>query len=168
MAEIKCPGFDRSRISRLQRFHDLMRFRVNDILLVSSLYDSFILSEDGQVSELILSEFLDLNLHHTPGLTRVSTGQEALDRLRDQQHFNLVVTSLHVGDMDALATTMTLRQRLWKAFDRVLAHLPGPPEAGNVQRATPDPHEPGISDEERLARHRLFRARYSRTGKGGR
>jgi CheY-like chemotaxis protein len=111
MADVNCPGFDRSRISQLQRFHDLMRFRVNDILLVSSLYDSFILSEDGQVSELILNEFLDLNLHHTPGLTRVSTGQEALDRLRDQQRFNLVVTSLHVGDMDALALARKVKEQ---------------------------------------------------------
>ncbi len=44
-----------------------MRHRVQDILLVSSLYDSFILAEDGQLHELILSEFLDLNLRHTPG-----------------------------------------------------------------------------------------------------
>jgi len=37
-------------------FHDLMRCRVENILLVSSLYDSFILAEDGQLNELILSE----------------------------------------------------------------------------------------------------------------
>ena len=67
------PRFDPGRVSQLQHFHDLMPFRVHDILLVSSLYDSFILAEDGQVSELILSDFLDLNLHHTPGLTRIDT-----------------------------------------------------------------------------------------------
>ena len=95
------PAFDTDRLGRSQRFHDLMRFRVHDILLVSSLYDSFILSEDGQLSELLLGEFLDLNLHHTPGLTRVSTGEEALERLRTGHSFNLIVTSLHPGDMDA-------------------------------------------------------------------
>ena len=59
------------------RASTLMAKRVNNILLVSSLYDSFTLSEDGKLSDMILSEFLDLNLRHTPGLTRVSTGKEA-------------------------------------------------------------------------------------------
>jgi len=79
-----------------------MPFRVHDILLVSSLYDSFILAEDGQVSELILSDFLDLNLHHTPGLTRVDTGEAALAHLEQGRRFHLIVTSLHVGGMNAL------------------------------------------------------------------
>ncbi len=96
------PPFDPGRVSRLQHFHDLMPFRVHDILLVSSLYDSFILAEDGQVSELILSDFLDLNLHHTPGLTRVDTGEAALAHLKEGRPFPLIVTSLHVGDMNAL------------------------------------------------------------------
>jgi len=61
--------------TRLRGFQDLMRRRVENILLVSSLYDSFILAEDGQLNELILSEFLHLNLLHTPGLTHVSSGQ---------------------------------------------------------------------------------------------
>lgn len=94
--------FAPGRASHLQRFHDLMRNRVHDILLVSSVYDSFILAEDGQLSELMLSEFLDLNLRHTPGLRRVSTGEEALARVQEDRQCNLVVTSLHVGDMNAL------------------------------------------------------------------
>ena len=59
-------------------FHDLMQYRVQDILLVSSLYDSFILAEDGQLNERILARVLELNLRHVPGVTRVSTGAEAL------------------------------------------------------------------------------------------
>ena len=62
----------------LQGFQDLMTWRVQDILLVSSLYDAFTLQEDGRLNELILSEFLDLKLHHTPGITHVSSGAEAL------------------------------------------------------------------------------------------
>ena len=54
-----------------------MPFRVNDILLVSSLYDSFILREDGRLNELLIGESLELNLHQVPGITHVSTGAEA-------------------------------------------------------------------------------------------
>jgi len=80
-------------------FENLMPFRVQDILLVSSLYDSFILREDGRLNELLIGESLELNLQQIPGITQVSTGKEALARYQPQ--FNLIVTNLEVGDMDA-------------------------------------------------------------------
>jgi CheY-like chemotaxis protein len=78
-----------------------MPFRVNDILLVSSLYDSFILREDGRLNELLIGESLELNLHQVPGITHVSSGEEAVQLARSQPRFNLIVTNLQVGDMDA-------------------------------------------------------------------
>ena len=78
-----------------------MPFRVNDILLVSSLYDSFILREDGRLNELLIGESLELNLHQVPGITHVSSGEEAVEMARSQPRFNLIVTNLQVGDMDA-------------------------------------------------------------------
>ncbi len=82
-------------------FENLMPFRVNDILLVSSLYDSFILREDGRLNELLIGESLELNLHQVPGITHVASGEEAVAMARDQRRFNLIVTNLQVGDMDA-------------------------------------------------------------------
>jgi len=87
--------------SRHQGFQDLSPYRVHDILLVSTLYDSFILAEDGRLGEAILNEFLRLDLRQTPGLTRVSTGAEALDLAQRERRHNLIVTSMHVGDMSA-------------------------------------------------------------------
>ena len=89
---------------------DLAKFRVQEILLVSSLYDSFTLAEDGQLNELVLSEFLDLNLRHPPTLTHVSTGSEALARATSGR-YNLIISSLHVGDMDAATLASRLRAR---------------------------------------------------------
>jgi CheY-like chemotaxis protein len=85
----------------LQAFQDLMPFRVQDILLVSSLYDSFTLQEDGRLNELILGEFLELSLHQTPGLTHVSSAREALELAKAERRFNLIVTVPEPGDMDA-------------------------------------------------------------------
>ena len=65
-------------------FENLMPFRVNDILLVSSLYDSFILREDGRLNELLIGESLELNLHHVPGITHVPSGEEAVELARSQ------------------------------------------------------------------------------------
>ena len=59
---------------RFRGFQDLAEHRIENILLVSSLYDSFILAEDGQLGERILSEFLDLSFRHSPAVTRVSSG----------------------------------------------------------------------------------------------
>ncbi|HEY5529096.1 MAG TPA: PEP/pyruvate-binding domain-containing protein [Thermoleophilia bacterium] len=82
-------------------FQHLMARRVENIILVSSTYDTFILQEDGQLSELILGEFLDLNLHHTTGLTHVASGAEAIALARAETRFNLIVTAVNLGDMNA-------------------------------------------------------------------
>src|SRR5688572_28420497 len=88
-------------MSRLRGFQDLMRHRVRDIILVSSLYDSFILAEDGQLDELLLTEFLNHDLRHTPDLVRVSSGAEALALAKKQPAHNLIISSAYVGDMSA-------------------------------------------------------------------
>jgi CheY-like chemotaxis protein len=96
---------------RLRRFQDLMQHRVRHILLVSNLYDSFILTEDGQLNEALLRQFLDLNLSQNPDVTRVSTGAEALELACGPRRFELIITSMHVGDMDALELAQGLRER---------------------------------------------------------
>ncbi|HVI08755.1 MAG TPA: DUF5752 family protein [Candidatus Binatia bacterium] len=87
--------------ARLEGFDNLMPFKVQNILLVSSLYDSFILREDGRLNELLIDESLELNLQQIPGITHVSSCAEALELARSQPRFNLIVTNLVVGEMTA-------------------------------------------------------------------
>lgn len=77
-------------------FHKLMPHRVQNVLLVSSLYELFILEEDGLLNELITSEYLDMNLTHAPRVAQVSTGQEALAFIREQP-VDLVITMLRLS-----------------------------------------------------------------------
>jgi len=105
-----------------QGFQDLMPYRVQDILLVSSLYDSFTLQEDGRLNELILGEFLELSLHHTPGLTHVSSGEEALARAEAERRFNLIITTIQLGDMDASQLAHEVKRRGLDAAVVVLAY----------------------------------------------
>src|SRR5437016_3907000 len=93
------PIVDPERL--FEGFENLMPFRVQDILLVSSLYDSFILREDGRLNELLIGESLELEQQQIPGITHVSSGAEALKLARSQPRFNLIVTNLEVEDMDA-------------------------------------------------------------------
>lgn len=81
------------------RFHDLIKFRVREILLVSSYYDAFVLEEDGRLSERIFSEYVDLNLRFIPRIIRVSSADEALTMLK-KSSFDLVITMTRISDMD--------------------------------------------------------------------
>jgi len=95
---------------RFEGFENLMPFRVQNILLVSSLYDSFILREDGRLNELLIDESLELNLRQIPGITHVSSCREALELARSNPQFNLIVTNLAVGDMDAAQLAREVRR----------------------------------------------------------
>jgi CheY-like chemotaxis protein len=88
--------------NRFQGFQNLMRLRVRDILLVSSLYDLYLFEEDGRLYELIRNEYQGFNLSHSPELTRVSSGQEALRLAIEENRFDLIITTLHIDDMDAV------------------------------------------------------------------
>src|SRR5438876_4695853 len=100
MTEI-APAPPADAANPFQAFQHLMPYRVQDILLVSSLYDSFTLQEDGRLNELIMGEFLELSLHQTPSLTHVSSAARALELVQDERRFNLIITAPDPGDMDA-------------------------------------------------------------------
>jgi hypothetical protein len=59
-------------------FKNLMRMRINEILLVSSLYDYDTLVDDGQLSEVICVDYVEINNPYTPHITRVASGDAAL------------------------------------------------------------------------------------------
>ncbi len=75
---------------------------MRNVLLVSSIYDSFMLEEDGRLSDQIYEEFQSLNLRTLPRITRVSSANEALDLLEERE-FDLVITMRRLGDMDAFS-----------------------------------------------------------------
>jgi len=87
--------------NRFQGFQNLMRFRIRDILLVSSLYDLYLYEEDGRLYELIRNEYQGLQLSHSPELTRVSSGSDAIALAKEEKRFDLIITTLHIEDMHA-------------------------------------------------------------------
>lgn len=88
--------------------YELSRFRVRRILLVSSLYDSFIMSEEGQLQETLLGHFLALNMSSFPDLLRVSDAEEAVQRLEVDPDFDLVICSTNAGGPDVIELTKLL------------------------------------------------------------
>ncbi|MBI5242074.1 MAG: histidine kinase [Elusimicrobia bacterium] len=80
-------------------FDKLMPFRIREALLVAAPYDSFLLADDDALTELVFSEYLDLNLRYAPRVTRAATAAEALKRLGSER-FDLVITMAAVGNLD--------------------------------------------------------------------
>ncbi|MCB0833094.1 MAG: histidine kinase [Bacteroidetes bacterium] len=87
-----------------------MRARIRDILIVSSLYDLYLFEEDGRLYELIRNEYQGLNLSHSPELTRVSSGHEAISLAKRESRFDLIITTLHIEDMDAIQLAKLARE----------------------------------------------------------
>jgi hypothetical protein len=82
-------AYDRSRVER-NAFHDLMRYRVREVLLVASLYESFVVESDGVLTEQIYGEYFKLHLNTVPRITCAYTAEAALDMFREGR-FDLVV-----------------------------------------------------------------------------
>jgi len=104
--------------TRFQGFQNLMRRRIRDVLLVSSLYDLYLFEEDGRLYELIRNEYQGLHLSHSPELTRVSSGKEAIALAKEENRFDLVITTLHIEDMTALKFA---KMAINKAFETPLS-----------------------------------------------
>ena len=75
---------------RFKIFHELMRIKVREVLLVSTPYDAWIMEEDCRLSEAIVHEYRGLNLSHPPRFHWVSSAEAALSALSEKP-FDLVI-----------------------------------------------------------------------------
>ncbi len=86
---------------KYQTYRYLMQKRINSILLVSSMYDSFIIEEDARLSDQIFEEFHNLNLRTLPQIFRATSVSRALEMLEDRQ-FDLVITMRRLGEINPM------------------------------------------------------------------
>ena len=82
---------------RSQIFHKLMPFKVREILLVSSLYDAFVIEEEGLISELVIGQYRHLLLSSPPRVTRVYSGEEALNEAKEHSYDLVITMSKNIG-----------------------------------------------------------------------
>src|SRR5258706_6625968 len=91
-------------------YQDLMRYRIMHVLLVSTPYDRFLLDEGAECWERVQGESRNVDVHYAPGLTGVSTGAEALNRVRSGESITLVITPPHVADLDPDRLAAAIKQ----------------------------------------------------------
>ncbi|MCE5346420.1 MAG: pyruvate, phosphate dikinase [Bacteroidales bacterium] len=76
-------------------FHDLMPFKVKEILLVANLYDAYSIEREGRFSDHILGEYNQMNLTSIPRITGVSGEEEALSHLKTR-HYDMIIIMIGV------------------------------------------------------------------------
>jgi len=90
--------------------HDLMPFKVKEILLVANLYDAFSIEKEGRFSDHILGEYNQLNLTSLPRVTGVSSEEEALKQL-GEKHFDMVILMMGVDKKKPLEISHSLKEK---------------------------------------------------------
>jgi CheY-like chemotaxis protein len=86
-----------------------MQYRVREILLVSTPYDSYVLEEDGHLSDKIFSEYLDLNLQFVPRIAHASSAEEAF-KILNNRTYDLVITMPRISDMSPLEFSRRVKE----------------------------------------------------------
>lgn len=76
-------------------FHDLMPFRVKEILLVANLYDAYSIEGEGRFADHILGEYYQMNLTSIPRVTGVSSEEDAFTRL-SARYYDMIIIMVGV------------------------------------------------------------------------
>lgn len=92
----------KSRVLKFRNYHNLMPHRVREVLLVSSVYDAFILQEDGHLSEQVFLEYKSLALSSAPRFTHVTSPEDAIDAMTDRR-FDVVLVMPRLQGLDLIA-----------------------------------------------------------------
>lgn len=80
-------------------FSDLMPFRIKEILLVATRYDSFVLEEDGGLDRRLFDEFAALKLYWAPRIRQAASPDEAF-RILESQQIDMVITMPRLAGSD--------------------------------------------------------------------
>lgn len=91
-------------------FKLLMRKRINNILLICSTYDAFILEEDGRIDEQIFNEYVSLNLRYPPNFIQTSSSKEAFKILKTK-NIDLIITMLSGVGKDSIKMAKLIKEK---------------------------------------------------------
>lgn len=99
-------------------FHELMPFKVKEVLLIANLYDAYIIEGEGRFSDHILGEYHQMNLTVMPRVTGVSSEKEALKRL-GRRHFDIIIIMVGVDKQ----TPLKISERISRDYPYIPTYL---------------------------------------------
>jgi CheY-like chemotaxis protein len=90
-------------------FQELMPTKVKEVLLVATLYDSYSIVREGQFSDKIFGEYLQLNLYAAPRFTSVNSQEDALTTLKHKD-FDIVIVMAGLDKDTPVETARQIRK----------------------------------------------------------
>ncbi len=96
-------------------YHDLMPFKVQEILLISTLYDAYSIEKEDRLTDNILGEYSKLSLSSVPRITGVSNLEEALEKL-EEKYYNMIIIMMGADTITPLETSKRIKSEY--------AHIP--------------------------------------------
>jgi len=88
-------------------FQELMPTKVKEVLLFATLYDSYSIVREGQFSDKIFGEYLQLNLYAAPRFTGVNSKEDAVAALK-RTDYDIIIVMAGVDKVTPLETAREL------------------------------------------------------------
>ena len=120
VAQKKKPDLETTNKHLLQKFinqhnidrdiyHDLMPFKVHEILLIATLYDAYSVEREDRLTDNILGEYSKLSLSSVPRVTGVSSFEEAMEKL-DEKYFNMIIIMMGADTVSPLEMSRKIKK----------------------------------------------------------
>lgn len=90
-------------------FQELMPFKIKEILLIANYYDAYTIEREGQFSDKIIGEYLQVNLYTAPRFTSVASEEEAM-KLLEERHIDLIIIMAGLDKQTPLAISRNLKK----------------------------------------------------------
>ncbi len=103
-------------------FNLLMQKRIQQVLIICSNYDFYMLEEDGRIDEQIFNEYVSLNLRYPPIFQHTDSAREAFEIL-GREKIDLVIEMLSIGDVDTFELAKRIKARYVSIPIVVLTHF---------------------------------------------
>ena len=103
-------------------FNLLMQKRIQQVLIICSNYDFYMLEEDGRIDEQIFNEYVSLNLRYPPVFLHTDSAKEAFEFL-EREKIDLVIEMLSIGDVDTFELAKRIKAKYSAIPIVVLTHF---------------------------------------------
>ncbi len=103
-------------------FNLLMQKRIQQVLIICSNYDFYMLEEDGRIDEQIFNEYVSLNLRYPPVFIHTDSAKQAFEIL-EKEKIDLVIEMLSIGDVDTFELAKRIKEKYSTVPIVVLTHF---------------------------------------------
>lgn len=114
MGKIEIHKIYKRKKSDRDIFQELMPFKIKEILLIANYYDAYTIEREGQFTDKIAGEYLQVNLYTAPRFTSVASEEEAR-KVLEERHIDLIILMAGLDKQ----TPLLISQHLKTAYPNI-------------------------------------------------